>query len=60
MPAIGEMAVVKTVQGDPIWLGFGEFTTQVRKPILVGIGMFAEGTSWILTHGEMEGTLTIP
>ena len=29
----------------------------ILEPILVGIGMFAGGTIWILTHGQMTPKL---
>ena len=31
---------------------FGIVAPLVLEPILVGIGMFTGGTSWILTHGQ--------
>ena len=40
--------VVKTVLGSH----FGAGAPPVLEPILLGIGMFTEGTIWILTRGQ--------
>ena len=35
------------------WYHFGAGASPILEPILVEIGMFTGGTSWILTHGHM-------
>ena len=46
------LAVRQNHFGIPFWL-VGKLTTHLLVRILVGIGMFTEGTIWILTHGHL-------
>ena len=47
------MAVVKTVKGDPILVGLGEFTTHFRTDFSGWIGGCSLGTG-LLTHGHVS------